>query len=295
MEMTPRFPDSVGYLLELRDSRNEPWFSAACDIAIVSDGAQPAQADLERLIEYFLGRQAYAPLAASVAAKAAASLAAPTAPFLERLGGFNGFKKLSGALDARFSTQLTLVFGRNGSGKSSLCQALKLLASADSPVNPIQNVRAQFPLQPSFVYKFRSEAKEAAWNEALGFGSEEQSLKYFDASVAHRHVTGAVAPETVVEVSAFRTEVFDSARVIVAAFQTHASKGAASARQELQREIDAARARLAVGARRAVPRAWGRRVTPGREGPACKPRTDDTGARLREPDRQQVGAADRHR
>ncbi len=250
--MVPRFPDSIGYLIELRDARNEGWFALACDLAIASDGARPSNADLEKLLDLLLGVQTYAPLAASVPPTPTLPSPAAAAPFLERLGGFAGFKKLSGALDARFSTQLSLVFGRNGSGKSSLCQALKLLASADPPANPIQNVRAQYPPPPSFLYKFRT-AAEATWNEARGLGAEEQSLKYFDASVAHRHITGAVEPEAIVEVSAFRTEVFDRARTVVTAFQAHAARRAAADTQAVQAEIDALKARLASAANVAWP------------------------------------------
>src|SRR5450631_4338995 len=241
----PRFSDSIGYLLELRDSRKEAWFYAVCDMAIACDGSPPAAADIDRLLDIFLGGQTYTPLAASVPSSPAVSAGSVANPHLERLGGFSGFKKLSAALDARFPTQLSLIFGKNGSGKSSLCQALKLLASPDPPMNPIENVRAQYPPPPSFTYRFRSAFSDASWDETRGYGLEEQSIKYLDASIAHRHITGAVQPEAVVEVSAFRTELFDYARTIVTAFQAHASKNVATATQTLRTEIDAVRARLA--------------------------------------------------
>lgn len=240
----PKFVDAVGYLLELRDAKGEPWFAAACDLALGGDGREPAAADLSVLLEVFLELKAYTPTTAAVAPTLASVAGAKSAPFLEQLGGFSGFKKLSNALAARFPTQLTLLFGKNGSGKTSLCQALKLLASADRPINPLQNVRAQFPAEPSFAYRFRGSPTVTTWTAANGFGAEEQSIKYFDASVAHRHVTGGLQPDAVVEVAAFRTEVFDCARTVVSALQKHASRVVSAEGRLLQDEIDAVKGRL---------------------------------------------------
>jgi len=43
---------------------------------------------------------------------------------LEELSDFRNFKMLSDTLAVRFSRRITLIFGANSSGKSSLCEAL---------------------------------------------------------------------------------------------------------------------------------------------------------------------------
>jgi energy-coupling factor transporter ATP-binding protein EcfA2 len=165
--------------------------------------------------------------------------------FLERLHAFVGFKKLSQSLAVDFPTQLTVVFGKNASGKSSLCDALKILASAERPQKPIKNVRSHAQGEASFSYKFRASHAPRTWTEGMAFGAEAHALKYFDSSIAIRHVTEALHPREVVEVAVFRLEVFDFARKIVTALQAHAQRVVSEQTQKLQSEIDEARTRLA--------------------------------------------------
>lgn len=242
--MPPRHHDAIGYLFELRDARNEPWFARACDMAISSNGSAPSLADVDTLLALFLGMHAppgkpSPPLPAVVAPPPTAAM------FLERLHGFVGFKKLSQALAVEFPTQLTIVFGKNASGKSSLCEALKILANVEKPQKPIKNVRTQHQGASSFSYKFRTSQDPRTWNDGMAFGVESHALKYFDASIAIRRVTEALHPRDVVEVAVFRLEVFEFARKIVTALQSHAQKVVSDQALSLQSEIEAARTRLA--------------------------------------------------
>jgi energy-coupling factor transporter ATP-binding protein EcfA2 len=241
----PRFVDAIGYLLELRDTVNEAWFHAVCDFTIGSTGAPPSDDHLNELWDYFFGRQLYKPMAAAVAPINAAVIPRPPSAFLEELSSFTGFKKLAPSLHIRFNKQLTLVFGKNGSGKSSLCQALKVLADPSAPTEPLHNVRQARRVPPAFSYRLRNNAAQSHWREGVGFGTEAGAIKYFDATVALRHSSGELEPSAVVEILAFRLESFEYARLLVTAFQRFATKRVQQETTQLQAEIDLVKQQLA--------------------------------------------------
>lgn len=241
----PRFPDAIGYLLELRDAVNEAWFHALCDYAIASTGQAPQTDQLDSLWTFFHETAPYTPVAATVPPVHTNAAQTPTYAYLESLFAFDAFKKLVPGLEVRFTRQLTLIFGKNGSGKSSLCQALKVLANPDRPIDPLHNVRTTNPGTPTFAYKFRSQTAPATWNQTVGFGTLAPSLKYFDSTIAIKHITGALQPRAVVEVAPFRLEVFEYARALLTAFQDAATTRVNDAASRLQVDIDAAKQRLA--------------------------------------------------
>lgn len=216
------FQDGTGYLLALRDSVNQGWFHAITDLAIGSVGGRLNDTELAKLWDLFHGFGAIYQPVAMPAVPLPVNSGSPSS-FLSELSGFDGFKKLSPGLRLDLTKQLTLVFGKNGSGKSSLCQALRILASPEEPKEPVRNVRLKPSPPASFSYRFSKDGTTSRWTEATGYGARAAELKYFDSVVALRHINGAVRPETVVEVSAFRLEVFEYARAAVAAFQAYAA------------------------------------------------------------------------
>lgn len=241
----PRFPDAIGYLLELRDAVNELWFHALSDYAIASTGQAPPADQLDTLWSMFHNAVPYTPVAAAVPPAITNAAQPPTYAFLETLSGFDAFKKLVPGLEVRFTRQLTLIFGKNGSGKSSLCQALKVLASPERPADPLHNVRTINPGIPTFVYKFRDQPFPVTWSQASGYGTLAPSIKYFDSTVAIKHTNGTLEPRAVVEVAPFRLEVFEYARSLITAFQAAATIRVNDATTRLQLDIDAAKQRLA--------------------------------------------------
>lgn len=241
----PRFPDAIGYLLELRDAVDEAWFHALCDYAIASIGQPPQPDQLDSLGAFFHGAAEYTPAAAAVPPSRANAGPAPAHAYLETLSGFDAFKKLVPGLAVRFERQLTLIFGKNGSGKSSMCQALKILANPERPADPLHNVRATYPGTPSFSYQFRGQPAATRWTPTAAFGTHAADIKYFDATVAIKHTSGTLQPGAVVEIAAFRLEVFEYARQFLNAFQMAATGRVTEAATRLQGEIDAAKQRLA--------------------------------------------------
>jgi len=228
--------DATGYLLAHRDSVNEAWFHAVCEAAINSLGGNLSPNELERLWRLFCGLETFAPVATTPPALKTNAHNAIQPFHLETLSDFSGFKKLSGTLRLDLSKRITLVFGRNGAGKSSLCQALKILANPEKPKEPLNNVRSSSKNIPSFSYKLRGGSVEN-WTELDGFGGQSQALKYFDSAVAHKHINSSISPEAVVELSAFRLECFDYAREYLKQFQAYGVSKVLECRQDTDKKI----------------------------------------------------------
>ncbi|UVM59116.1 AAA family ATPase [Pseudomonas sp. B21-010] len=228
--------DATGYLLAHRDSVKEAWFHAVCEAAINSDGGNLSPDELERLWRLFCGLETFSPAAATPPVLKANARDAIQPFHLESLSDFSGFKKLGGMLRLDLSKRITLVFGRNGAGKSSICQAFKILANPEKPKEPLNNVRSSSKVLPSFSYKLRGGSVQN-WTELDGFGGQAQALKYFDSAVAYKHVNSSISPEAVVELSAFRLECFDYAREYLKQFQAYGGSKIAEYRQDADRKI----------------------------------------------------------
>jgi recombinational DNA repair ATPase RecF len=204
----PTHPDAVGYLNDLATEVNEPWFKMVCDLATVCSVSVLDQSMLDTLLALYTDRASYIGVT-PVAAVAIAATAAAPADFLDQLSGFTNFKLLGDALEVSFKKRITLIFGANGSGKSSLCESLKVL-SATEPLNrPLQNVRAAGAGTPAFRYKFKSDAAHQAWTPAVGYGPRRAIVKYFDTAIAIRNVKNAVEPGRVIVLTPFRLHVFE--------------------------------------------------------------------------------------
>src|SRR5689334_4773130 len=137
----PKHPDAVGYLNDLTQEIREPWFKMICDLAALCDVSALDQPTLDTLFALYTAKASYIGIKPA-AAVAAAAVAAVPADSLEQLSGFANFKLLGNALDVTFKKRVTLIFGANGSGKSSLCESLKVLAKPGLPSRPVENVRA---------------------------------------------------------------------------------------------------------------------------------------------------------
>jgi recombinational DNA repair ATPase RecF len=211
-------PDAVGYVNDLAKEINEPWFKMVCDLATLSGVSALDQPTLDILFALYTGSASYVGVKPAAAAFAAAAPAAP-ADSLEQLSGFTNFKLLGGALEVSFKKRITLIFGANGSGKSSLCESLKVLATPELPNRPLQNVRAAVAAIPAFRYKFKSDAAQQAWTPATGYGPRRTTVKYFDTAIAIRNVKNAVEPGRVIVLIPFRLHVFEWAKTLTTKFR----------------------------------------------------------------------------
>lgn len=205
--------DAIGFLRSLRDEVSTDWFTYACDLAVAASNATVSPIHLERLVKLFLRAETYTPASptAPISPTTPSGLSSTKTTFLEELSGFTNFKRLSPSLAVRFQKRVTVIFGTNGAGKSSLCKALKILARPNAPATPIHNVRANLPHSPSFSHLFRG-AAATKWDSTHGYGNYATAIKYFDSKIAIARITESLEPEAVVEVAPFRLEVFSFCR-----------------------------------------------------------------------------------
>ncbi|MDO8374964.1 MAG: AAA family ATPase [Burkholderiaceae bacterium] len=235
--------DATGYLLDLKTQYAEAWFALVCDLAISSSGQAPMQGELETLWRVFHGVEGYAPTVASPPPLPAQSV--PPAPqFLAKLSGFSGYKRLSPDLLLNLTKQVTLIFGKNGSGKTSICQAIKILSSGETPVNPLYNARESTRPIPSFTYRLSTTGSDVAWTPQVGYGSRTDAFKYFDSTIATRHTSGALPVDSSVQIVVFRLEIFEYARAYVQAFQAFAAAKVAAEKESHQTAVQQIKTQL---------------------------------------------------
>lgn len=206
----PTHPDAIGYIRALGHSEEIPWLEMICDLA-ASGTTTLGPTDLEILAQLFTKRASYLRQPAPPVATAPTGATAVAIERLESIGTFSGFKRLGDSLTASFPKRATVIFGANGSGKSSLCEALQILASNDAPRRPLHDVRSAATTSPSFTYKFASDAAAQSWTSPAAYGARSTSLKYFDTGIAIHNVQNSVQPGRIIELSPFKLDVFETA------------------------------------------------------------------------------------
>jgi wobble nucleotide-excising tRNase len=207
----PTHPNSIGYVRDLGHSEGIPWLEMICDLA-ASGTTTLNPIELETLVQLFVNRASYLRRPALPASTPPAGTVSTTIERLEAIGPFNGFKRLSNALTALFPKQVTIVFGANGSGKSSLCDALQILASSDAPRRPLQDVLSTTTGTPSFAYKFTSDTTTQTWTSPGIYGARSNAVKYFDSGIAVQNIKNTVEPGRIIELAPFKLDVFTTAR-----------------------------------------------------------------------------------
>ncbi len=203
-------PDAIGYIRDLGQSEGIPWLEMICDLA-ASGTTTLNPTDLEILVLLFTKRASYIRQPTSPAATAASGSAAAAIEHLETIGPFIGFKRLGDSLAASFPKRATIIFGANGSGKSSLCEALQILASHDAPRRPLHNVRDTATASPAFNFKFASDVSVQSWTAPGAYGARSTSIKYFDTGIAIHNVQNSVQPGRIIALSPFKLDIFETA------------------------------------------------------------------------------------
>lgn len=204
----PSYPDAIGYLNDLTTEVNEPWFKMICDLAAMSGVSDLDQPSRDTLFALYTDKASYIGMTPVAAVATVAAVAAPV-DFLDQLSGFTNFKRLGDVLEVSFKKRITLIFGANGSGKSSLCESLKILASTEPSNRPLQNVRVTGAGTSAFRYKFKSDTAHQSWTPTVGYGPRRTIVKYFDTAIAIRNVKNAVEPGRVIVLTPFRLHVFE--------------------------------------------------------------------------------------
>lgn len=95
-----------------------------------------------------------------------------------------------------------------------------MMACPDVPEAPLKNVYGATTAKPSFTFRFDCDTTGSGWDASQGYGRFSSQLKYFDSTIAFRHLADDLRPEAVVEVAPFRLEVFDYCRSFVSHLRT---------------------------------------------------------------------------
>jgi recombinational DNA repair ATPase RecF len=206
----PAHPDAIGYIRELGHSEGISWLEMVCDLAACGITSLNST-DLDVLFQLYIKRASYLRQPAPPATATPVGGVAASIERLELIGPFVGFKRLGNSVAASFPKRATIIFGANGSGKSSLCEALQVLASSDAPRRPLHNVRSSSTAAPTFSYKFTSDAAAQSWTPPAVYGARSASLKYFNAGIAIQNVRDSVQPGRIVELSPFKLGIFETA------------------------------------------------------------------------------------
>ena len=237
-----RHSNAVGYLIELRDQENIGWFSRLCDLSIYSGGQSISEAELKEIVKILLGQKHYIPTSATPISSGTTSTTQPPSAFninhIRELSGFSNFKKLSDELCITFDKRVTIVFGCNGSGKSSLCEAIKILSKPESPTTPINNVRTQLGQISSFCYRFDDDQQIETWELSKGYGAYSDRIKYFDSTISVQNITGSVEPEKIVKIAPFRLEIFNYAGSFIRKLNEYMTDLLTAEREKLSTNIE---------------------------------------------------------
>lgn len=212
---TPTHPDAIGHLNDLVDHHNKAWLAALAERAIRTGDESIPNADLDQVIS-LLRDDITATRRSGPLASMTATATGTTLGRIEWLGSFDNFKLLPSTLRLQPDPKVTIVFGKNGSGKSSLCDAIKALAMPDEQERPYGNVRRSGGSSPSFEVKMGGGSQPTRWvsgRDALG--SMAGSITYFDTTIASRNIREQVAPERIVSLAPFRLGVFDVLRAYI--------------------------------------------------------------------------------
>ncbi len=212
---TPTHPDAIGHLNELVDRNGKAWFSALAERAIRTGEDSIPDEELDQVVG-LLREDAIATRRSGALTSMTVTATGTTLGSIEWLGAFDNFKLLPSTLRLQPNPKATIVFGKNGSGKSSLCDAIKALAMPEQHERPFGNVRRPSGNRPSFEVKMAGVACPTKWIDGRDqLGSMAGSITYFDTAIAARNIRVPVAPERIVSLAPFRLGVFDVLRAYI--------------------------------------------------------------------------------
>ena len=182
----PTHPDAIGYLNDLANEINEPWFKMVCDLAAVSGVSELEQPTLDILFALYKKNATYIGVKPMVAAVAPLVPAGP-ADSLEQISGFANFKLLGNTLNVRFKKRVNLILGK----RQWKIEAVRVIeSSCDSrTANRPLECPCFWHNHPNLCYKFKSDVGPQTWMPSLGYGSRRATVKYFDTAIAIQNVT----------------------------------------------------------------------------------------------------------
>tara|TARA_R100000027_G_scaffold67679_2_gene67691 strand:+ start:563 stop:3097 length:2535 start_codon:yes stop_codon:yes gene_type:complete len=237
--MPPLHHDAIGYIRDLANEEDSDWFRYLCDAAIERSDGQLSAFDKESLFALLDAKASYLRRTSTAVATAGGT---PTPDHLEEIGSFTSFKRLGASLKLSFPKRISIVFGTNGSGKSSLCEALKALADTTPPVRPLHNVTESPTGTPSFSYKLKNAGTPATWAPTVGHGLCAETIKYFDSSLASKSLIQNVDPGKVISLIPFHLGGFGRLQEMTTGFKSYCMERKGLNRTSLETDLEKVKA-----------------------------------------------------
>lgn len=214
----PAVTDGSAALRKIAKEIGDKWFIDLCELVI----AHPSRKFDDKLVsDLFLSFNSGATIDHWLKAATpfspqttGSTTTAPTNICFDRIGPFENFRKLDAALSLEPKRNFTLVFGTNGSGKSSVCLALRCLAREDEPDTLLENV-GKPNSKPSFKFRLSQSLADEEWTEGKGYGVYVKEIAYFDGKIAHSLVNNPAKPEQAIEIAPFRLDVFPNTGLLL--------------------------------------------------------------------------------
>ena len=212
-----RHTDAIGYVNDLAKEVGEPWFNMICELATVSGMSTLDRPAIDTIYALYTKRASFL----GIKSPGGPGVATPILPsdYLEEVSGFTNFKLLGDSLCVTLKKPITLIFGANGSGKSSLCESLKVLATSEKSSRPLENVRTAGTTAPTFRFKFKSDSVAQIWTQASGFGFRKDTVKYFDNWIAIKSIKNPMNPGRVIVLTPFKLHVFEWVKALTDQFR----------------------------------------------------------------------------
>ena len=124
---TPAHPDAFGYINDLISDIGSPWFTELAQLATIHGQRNLDAAWKSRILDLF--HTGISQVAVPAASQPTASVVPPATDSIEWIGEFDNFKLLQGSLKIIPEKRIIIIFGKNGTGKTSICDAIKILVS----------------------------------------------------------------------------------------------------------------------------------------------------------------------
>ena len=222
------YPDAIGYLDELKNKINKKWFGSMCEMALRLYQNKLDKSKLERLTRELLegGMSVSDDIRRDYTYNREITSETQRSLFdlkLSYIGEFENFKGLGRGIEIKFQTPITIIFGANGSGKSSLCQAIKQLSGDNNDSMIIPNVMKPSEVMTNFKYRFSEDDEVQEYDPCNSSHKKinQEKIKYFDSDIAKNILTKNHDSKKIVSVEAFRLEVFEIVQSYLSQFEQH--------------------------------------------------------------------------
>ena len=223
------FKDAIDYIEDLKKKINQRWFNELCFFTRKSFDQTIDKDSLDNIRNILLSNKNYPLKNLSTIDSRYKKYSKKTQQLnlfsekLEYVGEFSNFKKLGDKIEIKFPSPITIIFGNNNSGKTSICHAIKKLTGENIENNIDTNIFNESNNHFFFKYKFSNDREKKTYdsnkqnNEYL---NHYNGIKYFDSKISARLIEKPNT-ENLLEVAPFKLELFEHLQNNLEKFQDY--------------------------------------------------------------------------